>query len=170
MQSDGTFSTTAAFDGRHRQFAITYQATPWLEGTFRYSGWYDQSVYTWDRNYEFNARLWEEELYLPAVAVGIRDLVGTGVFGSEYIVATKGFGRTDISLGMGWGRLAGKGDISNPAKLVSGRFDVRDSNFGLGGELSYGSFFSGPDVGFFGGVSHTLDGLPLTAIAEYNPD
>ena len=168
MQSDGTFSATAAFDGRHRQFAITYQATPWLEGTFRYTG-FDQFFY-WDRNYEFKARLWEEELYLPAVAVGIRDLVGTGVFGSEYIVATKGFGRTDVSLGMGWGRLAGKGDISNPAKLVSGRFDVRDSETGLGGELSIDNFFSGPEVGFFGGVTHTFEGLPLTAIAEYNPD
>ena len=61
MQSDGVFSTTAAFDGRNRQFSITYQATPWLEGTFRYSGWYDQKVYTWDRNYEFKARLWAED-------------------------------------------------------------------------------------------------------------
>ena len=168
MQSDGTFSTTAAFDGRHRQFAITYQATPWLEGTFRYTG-FDQFFY-WDRNYEFKARLWEEELYLPAVAVGIRDLVGTGVFGSEYIVATKGFGRTDISLGMGWGRLAGKGDMSNPTKLIADRFDARDAATGLGGELSIDNFFSGPEVGFFGGISHAFEDLPLTAIAEYNPD
>ena len=170
MQSDGVFSTTAAFDGRNRQFSITYQATPWLEGTFRYSGWYDQKVYTWDRNYEFKARLWAEDQYLPAVAVGIRDLVGTGVFGSEYMVATKGFGNTDVSIGMGWGRLAGKGDISNPAKLISDRFDARDGDTGLGGELSIDNFFSGPEVGFFGGVSHAFTSLPLTAIAEYNPD
>lgn len=170
MQSDGTFSTTAAFDGRNRQFSITYQATPWLEGTFRYSGWYDQTVYTWDRNYEFKARLWTEDPVLPAVAVGIRDLVGTGVFGSEYLVATKAFGNTDVSIGMGWGRLAGKGDTSNPAKLISDRFDVRDAATGLGGELSIDNFFSGPEVGFFGGVSHAFTSLPLTAIAEYNPD
>jgi len=168
MQSDGTFSATAAFDGRHRQFAITYQATPWLEGTFRYTG-FDNFFY-WDRNYEFKARLWDEDYYLPAVAIGIRDLVGTGVFGSEYIVATKGFGQTEVSVGLGWGRLAGKGDAPNPARVISDRFDVRDTDWGLGGELSYGSFFSGPDVGFFGGVSHTFEGLPLTAIAEYNPD
>ena len=170
MQSDGTFSTTAAFDGRNRQFSITYQATPWLEGAFRYSGWYDQTVYTWDRNYEFKARLWTEDPVLPAVAVGIRDLVGTGVFGSEYLVATKAFGNTDVSIGMGWGRLAGKGDTSNPAKLISDRFDVRDAATGLGGELSIDNFFSGPEVGFFGGVSHAFTSLPLTAIAEYNPD
>ena len=53
-------------------------------GTFRYTGF--DEFFFWDRNYEFKARLWEEELYLPAVAVGIRDVIGTGVFGSEYLV------------------------------------------------------------------------------------
>ena len=144
MKSDGTFSTTAAFDGRHRQFAITYQATPWLEGTFRYTGWYDKTVYTWDRNYEVKARLWDEDYYLPAVAVGIRDLVGTGVFGSEYVVANKRFGKTDVSLGIGWGRLAGDGNISNPARLISSRFDVRNAALGYGGELSLDNFFRVP--------------------------
>lgn len=168
MKSDGTFSTTAAFDGRHRQFAITYQATPWLEGTFRYTG-FDEFFY-WDRNYEFKVRLWDEDYYLPAVAVGIRDLVGTGVFGGEYLVTSKRFGRTDVSLGMGWGRLAGEGDSYNPARLISSRFDLRNAVFGETGELSLGNFFSGPEVGFFGGVSHQFFQLPLTAIAEYNPD
>ena len=122
MQSDGSFRTTAAFDGRHRSFAITYQATPWLEGTFRYTG-FDEFFY-WDRNYEFKARLWEEELYLPTVSVGIRDVIGTGIFGSEYLVASKGFDRTDVTLGIGWGRLAGKGDFSNPASGL-GSFDFK---------------------------------------------
>ena len=151
MKIDGTFSTTAAFDGRNRQYAITYQATPWLEGTFRYSGWYDQTIGTWDRNYEFKARLWEEELYLPAVAVGIRDLVGTGLFGSEYLVASKGFGGTDVSLGIGWGRLAGNGDFYNP-KALSSRFDARTLIL-AGGKLSLNVFFSGSEVGFLGGLA-----------------
>ena len=87
FDADGTFATAASTDERHKQFSITYQATPWLQGTFRYSGFND--FFYWDRNYEFKARLWEEELYLPQVAVGIRDMVGTGVFGSEYIVGSK---------------------------------------------------------------------------------
>lgn len=168
MQSDGSFRTTAAFDGRHRSFAITYQTTPWLEGTFRYTG-FDEFFY-WDRNYEFKARLWEEELYLPTVAVGIRDAIGTGVFGSEYLVASKGFDRTDVTLGIGWGRLAGKGAFSNPARLVSGRFDLRNADTGLGGEFSVNNFFSGRDVGVFGGFSHRFKDHPLTFVAEYNPD
>ena len=168
MESDGTLSTTASVDGRHRQFSISYQATPWLQGTFRYTG-FDQFFY-WDRNYEFKARLWEEELFLPAVAVGVRDMVGTGVFGSEYLVATKGFGRTDVTLGIGWGRLAGKGQINNPLTQLSERFEDRDASTGLGGRLSVDNFFSGPQVGLFGGLSHRFERLPLTAVVEYNPD
>jgi hypothetical protein len=33
-----------------------------------------------------------------------------------------------------------------------------------------GAFFSGKEVGLFGGISYELPGLPLTAMMEYNPD
>ena len=168
FDEDGVFAVGASIDERHRQFSVTYQATPWLQGTFRYTGF--NEFFHWDRNYEFKARLWEEELYLPQVAVGVRDIVGTGVFGSEYIVASKQVGNTDFTLGVGWGRLAGKGLVANPLKQIDDRFATRSGETGLGGEFSVGDFFSGPEVGFFGGVSHAFESLPLTAILEYNPD
>jgi hypothetical protein len=168
FEEDGMFAVGGSIDERHRQFSITYQATPWLQGTFRYTG-FDEFFY-WDRNYEFKARLWEEELYLPQVAVGIRDIVGTGVFGSEYLVASKQVGNTDVTLGVGWGRLAGTGVVSNPLKLIDDRFSVRSAETGSGGEFSFGDFFSGPQIGIFGGVSHSFERLPVTAMLEYNPD
>ena len=168
MKSDGTFSTTAAFDGRHRQFAITYQATPWLEGTFRYTGF--DEFFLWDRNYEFKARLWEEKLYTPALAIGARDMLGSGVFGSEYIVASKRLGLTDLTIGLGWGRLAGKGVVANPMRWIASDFDDRNADPGEGGKLSIDDFFSGSQVGLFGGVSHRFSSLPITAIIEYDPD
>ena len=113
MSADGTLTTTAAIQSRTKSYSITYQATPWLEGTFRYTGW-DRAVYSYDRNYEAKIRLWEEQEYLPQVAVGIRDLVGTGAWGAEYLVASKEVGDFDFTLGLGWGRLAGKGDFNNP--------------------------------------------------------
>ena len=168
FEKDGVFSVGASTDERHKQFSITYQATPWLQGTFRYTGFNEFSY--WDRNYEFKARLWEEELYLPQVAVGIRDMVGTGVFGSEYVVGSKRFGNTDATLGIGWGRLAGKGLVSNPLREINDSFGVRDQFTGRGGELSFGQFFSGKEVGIFGGVSHSFESIPITAMLEYNPD
>jgi hypothetical protein len=168
FEKDGLFSVGASTDERHKQFSITYQATPWLQGTFRYTGF--DEFFHWDRNYEFKARLWEEELYLPQLAVGIRDMVGTGVFGSEYLVASKQVGRTDFTLGLGWGRLAGSGILSNPLTRIDDRFATRSAETGLGGELSFGDFFSGRDVGVFGGASHKFESVPVTVMLEYNPD
>lgn len=169
MRSDGTLAFTAGYDERHRQFAVTYQATPWLEATYRYTGF--NEFFRWDRNYEVKLRLLEEDdFYLPSIAVGIRDLVGTGLFGSEYVVASKRFGQLDATVGIGWGRLAGDGDFPNPVRLLNERFDGRNAETGRGGELSIGDFFSGPDVGIFGGVSYDLPSLPITLTAEYNPD
>ena len=168
FDADGTFAAAASTDGRHKQFSITYQATPWLQGTFRYTGF--KEFFHWDRNYEFKARLWEEDLYLPQVAVGIRDMVGTGVFGSEYVVASKHIGSADVTIGVGWGRLAGKGVINNPLIELDDRFSDRPDFSGFGGEFNFSNFFSGANIGLFGGLSYSFKSLPLTAMLEYNPD
>jgi hypothetical protein len=168
MSSDGTLTTTAAFQSRTNSYAITYQPFPWLETTFRYTG--DNDFFHYDRNYEAKLKLWSEGNYSPQLAVGIRDMFGTGIWSSEYFVASKELGDFDFTLGMGWGRLAGKGDFKNPMTLLSDKFSVRDSNTGQGGELSIDNFFSGKEVGLFGGISYQVPELPLTAMIEYNPD
>jgi len=169
MSADGTLTTTAAVQSLTKSYSITYQATPWLEGTFRYTG-FNRKIYSYDRNYELKARLLNETTYVPQVAVGIRDLVGTGVWGSEYLVASKKFGNFDVTAGMGWGRLAGNGDFSNPLIQFSDSFSTRTNDVGLGGELSSDMFFSGKKAGLFGGISYQSESLPLSVILEYNPD
>jgi hypothetical protein len=168
MSADGTLTTTAAIQSRTNAYSITYQATPWLEATFRYTGYNDFFFY--DRNYETKIRLWSEQKYLPQVAVGIRDVVGTGWQGSEYLVASKEVGNFDFTLGLGWGRLAGKGDFNNPLIQLSDKFSSRQAFSGEGGELSTGAFFSGKKVGFFGGLSYQPDALPVSLMLEYNQD
>jgi len=169
MSADGTLTTTAAIQSRTKSYSITYQATPWFEGTFRYTGW-DRAVYSYDRNYEAKVRLWEEQEYLPQVAVGIRDLVGTGAWGTEYLVASKEVGDFDLTLGLGWGRLAGTADFNNPLIHLSDFFSSRAKDGGPGGQLSTDMFFSGKKVGFFGGLSYQPDALPVSLMLEYNPD
>ena len=168
FEDDGNFLVSASVDGSHNQFSLTYQATPWLQGTFRYTGF--RRFFYWDRNYELKARIMEERAFMPQIAVGIRDIVGTGVFGSEYLVATKKFGETDLTFGVGWGRLAGDGLATNPLITFDDRFATRSAETGLGGDFSLGNFFSGSKIGVFGGVSHSFSSLPLTAKIEYNPD
>lgn len=169
MSNDGTLTTSAAIQSRTKSYAVTYQATPWLEGTFRYVG-FNRSIYSYDRNYEVKLLLWKEQTLLPQVAIGIRDLVGTGVWGSEYVVASKKINSFDLTFGLGWGRLAGNGDFKNPLTFFSNSFEERVLDVGLGGKLSSGAFFSGKEVGFFGGISYEMEKLPIEAIIEYNPD
>jgi hypothetical protein len=171
MSADGALTATAAIQSRTNAYAVSYQITPWLEGAFRYTG-FTQTSYTYDRNWEAKLRLWQEQDYLPQVAVGIRDVVGTGVWGSEYVVASKEIGDFDVTLGMAWGRLAGDGDISNPLIQLADRFAVRKAGSGgeVGGEFAIDAFFSGEKAGFFGGVHYQPDSLPVSLMFEYNPD
>jgi len=59
MSADGTLTTTAAIQSSTSAYSLTYQATPWLEGTFRYTGFND--FFNYDRNYEVKFKLWSEK-------------------------------------------------------------------------------------------------------------
>ena len=59
-----------------------------------------------DRSYEAKVRVLRERAWLPEVAIGVRDILGTGIWEGEYAVASKELGSFDISVGMGWGGLA----------------------------------------------------------------
>ena len=171
MAPDSTLATTISWNEEQQRYGLTFQAAPWLETTFSYSGFEAEGRGdTFDRQFDIKVKLWDEGLYVPQVAIGLQDFLGTGLFSSEYIVASKQVGPLDLSFGVGWGRLASRGDLSNPLSTLSPRFDRRDTDFGVGGEVNFGQFFQGEDIGFFGGVSYQtpIEGLQL--IAEYDSD
>ena len=178
MQADGSLTATLARNEIVDIYNITFQAAPFLETTFRYAIFNprdraDSKDNLRDRSYELKFKLLEESRYRPAVGIGIRDLLGTGVWSGEYFVASKGIRNLDLTLGVGWGRLAGRAAFSNPLQLLSDRFDERPSgaNIGgvVGGEVRAKSFFRG-EVGVFGGVRYSLESLPVTFVAEYTSD
>ncbi len=168
MMRDGDFATSLVYQDRADIYSLTYQATPWLETTFRYTV-FNEFFYA-DRSYEAKFKLLDESPYFPALAVGIRDILGTGILGSEYIVGSKKWGNFDVSLGVGWGRLADRGDFKNPFRALGESYAVRDADFGKGGEVEVDTFFRGPDVGFFGGVEYQIPNWPAKLMVEYNPD
>ena len=45
------------------------------------------------------------------MAVGARDIGGTGLFDAEYLVASKAWGPFDFTLGLGWGYLGTSGNV-----------------------------------------------------------
>lgn len=168
MRPDGQFTAVISKQDLVDIYSLTYQATPWLETTFRYSAYPNIKYY--DRSYEVKLRLMEEGGSRPEIAVGIRDLLGTGTFGSEYLVANKTVGNLDISFGLGWGRFSDVAAFSNPIAQIFPRFQDRDFSTGQGGKIRFNSFFSGADVGLFGGVAYSIPEHRVRLVAEYSGD
>ena len=87
-------------------------ATPfsWLEATYRYTEvenrLYGPAAYSGnqsfkDKGFDLKFQLNQESYYFPSTALGIRDLAGTGLFSSEYLVFTKAV--RDFDLLWDWG-------------------------------------------------------------------
>ena len=70
-----------------------------------------------DRSYEAKVRLVREGVFFPEFAIGIRDILGTGVWGGEYLVGTKHIGPAEISIGLGWGGLL-RDKFDNPLGFI----------------------------------------------------
>lgn len=174
--NDGELAATIASNPVVNIFNITYQATPWFETTFRYSvfnpyGRDKSGDLNRDRSYEAKFLLRQESDLWPQVSVGIRDVLGTGVWSGEYLVASKLIGKLDLTLGMGWGRLADADTIKNPLRLLSSAFETRPIGAvggEFGGEVRGKSFFRGP-VGLFGGLHYNF-AQNFALILERNSD
>lgn len=161
MAEAGTISLTASRVEPYSRYSFIYQPFDWLEAGFRYSiitnRRFGQFDFSGDRKYQdksvdLKLRLLDETAYLPEVALGLRDIGGTGLFSSEYFVANKRAGKFDFTLGLGFGNMATGGGISNPFGFISNEFDNRPQvNFGAGGEANTDTYFRG-DAALFGGV------------------
>ena len=148
----------------------------WLEASYRYAEIknekYGPAAYSGnqslkDKGFDIKFQLSKESFVKPSLALGFRDLAGTGLFSSEYIVASKKIRNVDISLGLGWGLLGLEDSISNPFSSLSKTFDTRNSNFGQGGGFSYDSWFSG-STSIFGGLEYELRKYGLRFKMEYD--
>jgi hypothetical protein len=169
-------------------YAIGYQVLPRVEASFRYTIFNARKSSTVpgvscvanefticdglrDRSFEVKVKLWEESDYLPDVSVGIRDLLGTGAWGAEYIAASKRIGENlDVTAGIGWGRFSERAVASNPLIQLDPAFGVRESDVGVGGTVALKSFFRGPDIGAFGGVRYRIPQWRVDLLAAYNSD
>jgi hypothetical protein len=171
MAPDGMFGANLGVVGNYQRYTMWFQALPWFDASFRYSRvpwWVGYRVY-YDRSFGAKLRLMNEQENFADVSVGLRDVLGTGVYGSEYIVASKHLGPFDATLGMGWGRLADDRTLPNPFGEVFSSFNERKP-VGSWGTVNFTQFLHGPKTGLFGGLvwNSPLDGLSV--LAEYSSD
>jgi hypothetical protein len=182
MQPDAQLSFTAGYFGGFLRNTIAAQILPWMEVGFRYSvlddylgGSGDTTLY--DRSLDLKLRMFEEGPAWPSLALGFQDFLGTGIYSGEYVTATKNIATEDLlggdlklTGGIGWGRFAGRSGFDNPLCQNGNRFCTRPAFSGEGGTVDFGQFFSGQDMGIFGGVEWQTPIEDVVFKLEYSDD
>lgn len=178
MAPAGEFSVTASRTDPYSRYSLSLQPFEWLEGSFRYTAISNRKYGTEalsgsqsfkDKAIDVKARLLEESQWAPQVAVGARDIGGTGLFSSEYFVASKRYADLDFSLGIAWGYLGNRGDFGNPLAVLGSKFNDRpqsDAAVSRAGGVNSNAYFRGRPA-LFGGVSYQTPWKPLSLKFEY---
>ena len=111
-----------------------------------------------DKGFNFKLRLKEEGI-LPAIAIGINDIAGSGLYSSEYIVGSYGINNLDMHFGLGWGSLNNnKNSFKNPFGYIYKGFYTRPSKTeNEGGQLQPSRYFSGKKASPFFGINYVLN-------------
>jgi hypothetical protein len=200
---DGKMNLGVSVVKPYQRAFLNIQALPWLEMGFRLtqitnrieigSLQFNKQQSFYDRGIDVKLRLFQETASTPQVAIGLRDIGGTGLFSSEYFAFSKRYYNWDFTTGVAWGNLGTRGQFKNPVGFLSESFKTRQGT-STAGQFS-NTFFRGENIGLFGGVEYItpikgvrlkmeLDGndyqseplnnpqqvsSPLNVAAEYRP-
>lgn len=157
---EGSLGATVSYSDYALRNNVFFQVLPQLTANLRYSrvdgiNDFRNDGFIWDRSFDLRYQLFEQQGWRPAVAIGLQDFLGTGVYSGEYIVATRQVTPTvRASIGLGWGTLAGRPRVIDAADL--------------GGTANTGDWFRGK-ARPFGSVSWDVNDR-LTLTAEYSND
>jgi hypothetical protein len=173
---DGEISGTVGYFSNEIRNSFTFQITERMSGTFRYAGIEDYAPPTYDvfydRSFDLSYRFTDEGDLMPMIAVGMRDVLGTGLYASEYVVATKTISDSiRVTGGLGWGRLGTYNGFGNPLGFLGEDWRERPPGYELGtegGTPSLGTRFRG-DAALFGGLEWAY-AENLIFKAEYSSD
>lgn len=173
---DGEFTLGSTYNEDYVHFNTSLQLFPWLETTVRYTQVHDllysdsedfsgDTKYT-DKSIDAKLRLMQESFWLPELAIGVRDIGGTGLFDGEYIVGSKRAGPFDFSLGVGWGYMGNRANLTGDKNQS---VDCgRDTTYsGKGGSVDVNRMFTGCTA-LFGGVEYQTPYAPLSLKLEYD--
>ena len=161
---EGTLAFSWSHNDPYLRGSIIAYPFDWMEASFQYTD-INNALYSnvfafsgnqslKDKGFDVKLRLLEESNFLPQVALGLRDIGGTSLFASEFIVASKRIRNADFSLGIGWGILSNN-SFKNPLGNINDRFykrqerDLEETEGG--GALNANTLFTGR-TGVFGGV------------------
>jgi len=172
ISSEGELRFSFSRTNPDRKIIINSTPFDWLEASFFYVDVAGKNYPGFNQSYKdkgFNTKIvLKQEGLLPALALGLNDFAGTGIYSSEYLVLSKYFNNFDLSFGMGWGEYGDGYKLSNPLKYINSTYEIRNINVdSLGGNFDVTKYFSGPAT-LFGSVKVNI-GKNLILIAESNP-
>ena len=173
FSDEGNASMTIFRGEPDRKYSFTFSPFDWMEGGFYYSditgkdygNGYLQSFK--DKGFNVKFKLKDQGKF-PALAIGLNDFAGTGIYSSEYIVSSYRYNNFDFTLGLGWGNLAGSATFTNPFTQISDKFLDRQSSYGEGGDFNFSSYFAGEDASLFAGVEYVINDK-LRFKTEFDP-
>ena len=113
MHEAGTIGFTWSHADPYLRGSIMGYPFDWFEASYQYTD-VNNKLYSdvpdfsgsqsyKDKGFDAKFRIFQETRFLPSVALGIRDVGGSGLFGSEYVVASKFIKNVDFTAGIGWG-------------------------------------------------------------------
>jgi len=172
MDEAGTMRVGAAHTDPHNHAFIGFQVAKPLYVNLRQSMYVSSAGGTPEFVYpgmDIKLRLKDEGRYMPEMVFGMDSVLGHKRFSSEYFALSKRVHDFDFTAGVAWGRLGSAGHLKNPFSVLSSHFE-RERNYSSEDAASPSDWFTGEDIGFFGGMEyHTpIDGLSLKA--DFNAD
>ena len=148
VEADGTLGFGYSYDAPYATMWASSAVLPFLQITGRYvsingipgfsdvSGEYGREYGRYkDKVIDAKVKLIEEGRWLPAIAFGATDILGTELFKGHYLVATKSFGATrNIEASVGYGRRRPDGIFAgirwlptrSPGWAVVAEYDAND--------------------------------------------
>lgn len=118
---------------------------------------------------DLKLRILEETKYRPEIALGLQSALGHKRMAGEYLALSKRYKNFDFTAGIGWGRYGTAAHFENPLKAISNHFGRARE---LDGEIpnTAHDWFTGENIGIFGGIEYftPIDGLSIKA--DYGAD
>lgn len=139
-----------------RKFILTASPFEWLDASIfyadivsvDYNNGFDQTYK--DKGFNLKIRLLKETEKFPSITIGLNDLAGTGLYSSEYLVASKRYNKFETSIGLIWSsNISGK-SLKNPLIRFNEDFRNRSATTkDKGGTLDFNNYFSGENIAPF---------------------
>ena len=116
MHDEGTLAFSWSSNDPYLRGSLIAYPFSWFEASYQYvdvnnalysnvESFSGDQTYK-DKSFDAKFRILKESELLPQIAIGFRDIAGSGIFSAEYIVASKLYKNIDFTFGMGWGGLS----------------------------------------------------------------